>query len=80
MMGLEEASTLQLKSPFNYSENACLYVPMDMPEPNTELFNLTLIKKVFPLIIAAKGRTFILSTSIKSMNEITSFLLCCYDF
>ena len=74
MMGLEEASTLQLKSPFNYNENACLYVPTDMPEPNTEMFNLALIKKVFPLILAAKGRTFILSTSIKSMNEITSFL------
>ena len=74
MMGLEKASTLQLKSPFNYNENACLYVPMDMPEPNTEMFNLALIKKVFPLILAAKGRTFILSTSIKSMNEITSFL------
>jgi len=74
MMGLEEASTLQLKSPFNYNENACLYVPMDMPEPNTQMFNIALIKKVFPLIIAAKGRTFILSTSIKSMNEITSFL------
>ena len=40
MMGLGEAKTLQLKSPFNYSENACLYVPIDMPEPNTELFNL----------------------------------------
>jgi len=74
MMGLEEASTLLLKSPFNYNENACLYVPTDMPEPNTEMFNLALIKKVFPLILAAKGRTFILSTSIKSMNEITSFL------
>ncbi|MDC0423191.1 ATP-dependent DNA helicase [Methylophilaceae bacterium] len=74
IMGLEEAKTLQLKSPFNYNENACLYVPNDMPEPNTEIFNLALIKKVFPLIIAAKGRTFILSTSIKSMNEITSFL------
>jgi ATP-dependent DNA helicase DinG len=74
MMGLEEASTLQLKSPFNYNENAYLYVPMDMPEPNTEMFNLALIKKVSPLILAAKGRTFILSTSIKSMNEITSFL------
>jgi len=74
MMGLEEAETLQLKSPFNYNENACLYVPTDMPEPNTEMFNMALIKKVYPLILAAKGRTFILSTSIKSMNEITSFL------
>jgi ATP-dependent DNA helicase DinG len=74
IMGLEKAKTLQLESPYNYNDNACLYVPEDMPEPNTEMFNLALIKKIVPLIQAAKGRTFILSTSLKSMNEITSFL------
>ena len=74
IMGLEKAKTLHLKSPFNFNENAYLYVPKDMPEPNTDMFNLALIKKAIPLILAAKGRTFILSTSLKSMNEITSFL------
>jgi ATP-dependent DNA helicase DinG len=45
-----------------------------MPDPNTTIFNLTLIKKIFPLINAANGRTFILSTSLKAMREISALL------
>ena len=74
LMGLENAKTKLLKSPFNYSKNAYLYVPEDMPETSSRSFNNHLLAKVYPIIIAAKGRTFILSTSIKSMNEIASLL------
>ena len=74
LMGLEDAKTKLLKSPFNYSENAYLYVPKDMPETSSRLFNIHLIGQIYPLLIAAKGRAFILSTSIKSMNEITALL------
>ena len=74
LMGLENAKTKLLKSPFNYSQNAYLYVPEDMPETSSRSFNNHLLAKVYPIIIAAKGRTFILSTSIKSMNEIASLL------
>ena len=74
LMGLEKANTKLLKSPFNYSENAYLYVPKDMPETSNRLFNNHLVSNIYPLIIASKGRAFILSTSIKSMNEITSLI------
>ena len=73
-MGLKEANSKKLDSPFNFKDNACLYVPSDMPEPNTPVFNLALIKKIYPLIEAAKGRTFILSTSLKGMKEISALL------
>ena len=74
LMGLENANTKLLKSPFNYTENAYLYVPKDMPETSNRLFNNHLVSHIYPLIIASKGRAFILSTSIKSMNEITSLI------
>ena len=74
LMGLETSNTKLLKSPFNYSENAYLYVPKDMPETSNRLFNNHLVSHIYPLIIASKGRAFILSTSIKSMNEITSLI------
>ncbi len=74
LMGLKEANSKKLDSPFNFKDNACLYVPSDMPEPNTPVFNLALIKKIYPLIEAAKGRTFILSTSLKGMKEISALL------
>ena len=74
LMGLENAKTKLLKSPFNYSKNAYLYVPKEMPETSSRLFNIHLVSQIYPLIVAAKGRSFILSTSIKSMNEITTLL------
>jgi ATP-dependent DNA helicase DinG len=74
LMGLENAKTKLLKSPFDYSKNAYLYVPKDMPETSSRLFNIHLVGQVYPLLVAAKGRAFILSTSIKSMNEITTLL------
>jgi len=74
LMGLENTKTKLLKSPFNYSDNAYLYVPKEMPETSSRLFNNHLVSQVYPLIIASKGRAFILSTSIKSMNEITVLL------
>ena len=74
LMGLEKAEMKLLESPFKYSENAYLYVPKEMPESSSRLFNIQLIGQIYPLLIASKGRAFILSTSIKSMNEITSLL------
>ena len=74
LMGLENAKTKLLKSPFNYPDNAYLYVPKEMPETSNRLFNNHLVGQIYPLLIASKGRAFILSTSIKSMNEITCLL------
>ena len=74
LLGLHETITKKLDSPFNFKDNACLYVPKNMPDPSTTIFNLTLIKKIFPLIDAANGRTFILSTSLNAMKEISALL------
>lgn len=73
-LGLSEANTKKLDSPFNFKDNACLYVPKNMPNPNTAIYNLTLVKKIFPVINAANGRSFILSTSLKAMKEISALL------
>jgi len=74
LLGLEKAITQYLQSPFNYSENAFLYVPKEIPDSKDELFNLVLVKKALPLIKASKGRAFVLATSLKSMEEIGALL------
>jgi len=74
LLGLENSKTHYLKSPFNFSENAFLYVPKEMPDPKDELFNIVLVKRAIPLIKASKGRAFILATSLKSMEEISALL------
>ena len=74
LLGLEKAMTQYLQSPFNYSENAFLYVPKEIPDSNDELFNLVLVKKALPLLKASKGRAFVLVTSLKSMEQIGALL------
>ena len=74
LLGLEKAITQYLQSPFNYSENAFLYVPKEIPDSKDELFNLVLVKKALPLLKASKGRAFVLATSLKSMEEIGALL------
>jgi len=75
LMGLEKTKTKLLLSPFDYNKNACLYVPEGMPGPADSIYSLTLVKKALPLIKSAKGMAFILSTSIRAMEEIRSLLL-----
>lgn len=74
IMGLNDAKTEKYDSPFDYKKNSLLYVPQDMPDPSHNSYNLSLVKKIIPLVKSAKGRTFILSTSIKGVSEISSFL------
>lgn len=57
-MGLEEAETLGLDSPFNYPEQAMLCVPRYLPEPNSFKMRETLLETAKRLIKASRGRCF----------------------
>ncbi|MDR3213777.1 MAG: ATP-dependent DNA helicase [Azoarcus sp.] len=61
-------------SPFNYGEQALLYAPAGMPNPNSPLYAETVAKVALPLIRAAHGRTFVLCTSLKAMRRIHELL------
>ncbi|VAW78143.1 DinG family ATP-dependent helicase YoaA, partial [hydrothermal vent metagenome] len=67
-LGLEEANTLQLDSPFDYANNALFYVPKDMPEPSDPNFTHSMLDEAEAIIDAARGRTFVLFTSYRAMN------------
>ena len=73
-LGLNDAREKSYPSPFDYQNNAMLYVPEGMPEPNDSNFNIYLVNKMLPLIEACHGRTFILSTSLKGVAEISTLL------
>lgn len=63
-----------LSSPFDYKKQAVIYIP-DMPDPNHILYKAQLLKESEKLIQIFKGRTLILFTSYKLMNE-TYTALC----
>ncbi|NCF61614.1 MAG: DEAD/DEAH box helicase [Gammaproteobacteria bacterium] len=74
-MGLEEAATLQLDSPFDYPNNALLWLPDDLPEPRDAEFVPALLDRVVPLLEASNGRAFLLFTSHRSLKRAAELLV-----
>ncbi|EIJ36586.1 ATP-dependent DNA helicase [Thiothrix nivea] len=73
-MGLTEAATLQLDSPFDYWHNSLLYLPANLPEPQDRDFVSALVEAAIPVIKACGGRTFMLFTSYRALNEAAELL------
>ena len=73
-MGLSEAESKTWPSPFNYGENALLYVPRTMPLPQSPDYSDAVIEAAMPLIEAAGGGAFILCTTLRAVNRIAEQL------
>ncbi len=73
-MGLEDAATLGLDSPFDYQQQAMLCVPRYLPEPNSPGMKKTLLDTAKRLIKASRGRCFLLFTSHAMLRDIAAKL------
>ncbi|MDZ4097440.1 MAG: ATP-dependent DNA helicase [Methylophilaceae bacterium] len=73
-MGLEQATTGYWSSPFDYDQQALLYVPQDMPEPNSSAYTAAVAAVSLPVIQASQGRAFVLCTSLRAMREVHALL------
>ena len=73
-MGLAEAQTGYWESPFNYGEQALLYAPQDMPDPNSNGYQAAVAAVALPVIKASGGRAFVLCTSLRAMREVHALL------
>lgn len=73
-MGLQEAATGYWNSPFDYGQQALLYVPKDMPEPNSPGYTASVAAAALPVIKASDGRAFVLCTSLRAMREVHALL------
>lgn len=56
-------------SPFDFPNQALLYLPENLPPPNTPNHTEAIVDTALPLIEAAGGRTFLLFTSLKAMDR-----------
>lgn len=79
-MGLDDATTLQLDSPFDYANNALMWLPGQLPEPRDAEFVPALLEQVVPLLEASKGRAFLLFTSHRSLRRAAELLADKVDF
>ncbi|PWC11462.1 ATP-dependent helicase [Brenneria roseae subsp. americana] len=71
-LGLEEAGTLLLPSPFDYARQALLCVPRYLPETNQPGAARKLAAILRPLIEANQGRCFMLCTSHQMMRDLAA--------
>jgi len=78
-MGLFKAKTACWDSPFNYAEQALLYVPANMPEPNSEGYTEAVVQAALPLLEASRGRAFFLFTSLRAMQRAHEILQAEFD-
>ncbi len=78
-MGLITARTKCWESPFDYPEQALLYVPDNMPDPNSQGYTEAVVQAALPLLIASKGRAFLLFTSLRAMQRAHEILLAEFD-
>jgi ATP-dependent DNA helicase DinG len=69
-LGLEEARTLLLNSPFDYLHHAALYIPDHIREPNAEGFEDDLIRNIHELLSITMGRTMVLFTSYHLLTKV----------
>ncbi len=67
-LGLAEARTLQVASPFDYERNALLYVPARLPEPNSPAYLERYLEAAEAVLRASGGRAFLLFTSHRALT------------
>jgi ATP-dependent DNA helicase DinG len=68
-LGLVDARELKLDSPFDFQQQALLYLPANLPDPNSPSYMPRLLDAAIPVIEACGGRTFLLVTSYRALNE-----------
>ncbi|MHB1231932.1 MAG: ATP-dependent DNA helicase [Burkholderiales bacterium] len=73
-MGLDAAKAAYWDSPFDYANQALLYVPQHLPEPNTDGYTQAVIAAALPVLQASGGRAFLLFTSLRAMREAHALL------
>ncbi|KAI3594647.1 DinG family ATP-dependent helicase YoaA [Cupriavidus sp. U2] len=73
-LGLNKDQSLTLPSPFDYAKQGLLYVPRDMPPPNSPQFTEAVVERALPLIEAAGGRTFLLCTTLRAVQKASDML------
>src|SRR5699024_3895381 len=67
-MGLDDVDSRILASPFDYTHNARLYVPAQMPRPGAAEYADAVARQAIALIRAAAGGAFVLCTSYRAVN------------
>jgi ATP-dependent DNA helicase DinG len=68
-LGLGEPDSACWHSPFEYEQQAVLYAPLGMPDPNAWNYTDTVVEAAWPAVKASGGGAFFLCTSLRAMRR-----------
>lgn len=73
-MGMTEARQLLVESPFNYAQQAALWLPRRLGSPGSPDFPERVADCAWPLIRKNRGRAFVLCTTLRAVRMISERL------
>ncbi|MBI5685402.1 MAG: ATP-dependent DNA helicase [Verrucomicrobia bacterium] len=73
-VGADEAEALAVGSPFDYEQQMKLYVPKEMPDPNSPDYREAVGKWVRHFVKMTHGKAFVLFTSYKLLRDVADDL------
>jgi DNA polymerase-3 subunit epsilon/ATP-dependent DNA helicase DinG len=68
-IGLPEPEELHLDSPFDYEQQALLYIPSDIPEPNQNGYQRAIEDAIVEIAAASGGRMLVLFTASSALRQ-----------
>jgi len=68
-LGLSDASTGYWDSPFDYAHQALLYLPRELPPPNSFEHTDAVVAAALPVLKASRGRAFLLFTTLRALGR-----------
>jgi ATP-dependent DNA helicase DinG len=69
-LGVPEAGELRVPSEFDFSEQAILYLPKQMPQPKSPQYADAVAREVLDLLRRSEGRAFVLFTSYAMLRTV----------
>ena len=78
-LGLQSAETVRMESPFDYANQALLYVPQDLPAPQSPDFLPAFVEQLMPVIQASQGGCLVLCTTLRAVERVAALLADAYD-
>ncbi|RKF48875.1 ATP-dependent DNA helicase [Paraburkholderia fungorum] len=73
-MGLNAKRSMTLPSPFDYPTQGLLYVPRNLPQPSSPTFTDAVFDAALPAIEASGGGVFMLCTTLRAVDRISTKL------
>jgi ATP-dependent DNA helicase DinG len=68
--GLEDADVLRVASPFDYANQAAVYVPQYLPKPSDPMHSAEVASLVGQAVDVLGGRTLVLTTTLRALRAI----------